>query len=488
MSLDNGFRQLRINNPGRTTQMPLTIGGSRYADGITTDNVASFLDALFEQGDLVVVRPIETWVDERGKKVSDVKWRAQQVLHPGQVKSADGWRSWLAFAERERANLFFGVCPRFGGDNLYNAAWQIRVVRALWGDVDGCTPEEVLGRCRNADVPDPSILVNSANGAHPYWLLDEIYSINDVPPPPPVISEFVVQADGRRKRRPYYLDENGTKVYKMPQVSPKGENIQRTLAGIARAIGGDHTTDLARLLRLPGTLNRKDQRNGRPPVPCSLVECDTSRRYPIDRFREFLVAPTGKAQRAFSHGSAPLETPTADRILTPEDAALVDHLLRSHSRFSDLWRGDSSGYESASHADWAAACILAGCDLDSQRILNILWCSGLRREKWDQHSDYLEKTVAKAMDHVTQETSLPRPSDKASLPKSDSMGSAESTACPPAPPDVRDSIGGSDSGDDDENDEHFTELGNARQLVHYHGQDLRYCFAWKQWLVWDGRR
>lgn len=33
-----------------------------------------------------------------------------------------------------------------------------------------------------------------------------------------------------------------------------------------------------------------------------------------------------------------------------------------------------------------------------------------------------------------------------------------------------------------------TDLGNAQRLVREHGHDLRYVFAWRQWLVWDGRR
>lgn len=33
----------------------------------------------------------------------------------------------------------------------------------------------------------------------------------------------------------------------------------------------------------------------------------------------------------------------------------------------------------------------------------------------------------------------------------------------------------------------LTDLGNARRLVAQHGEDLRYCFPWSCWLVWDGR-
>jgi putative DNA primase/helicase len=34
----------------------------------------------------------------------------------------------------------------------------------------------------------------------------------------------------------------------------------------------------------------------------------------------------------------------------------------------------------------------------------------------------------------------------------------------------------------------FTDLGNAQRLVARHGQNLRYCPAWKKWLIWDGKR
>ena len=37
-------------------------------------------------------------------------------------------------------------------------------------------------------------------------------------------------------------------------------------------------------------------------------------------------------------------------------------------------------------------------------------------------------------------------------------------------------------------DEHFTELGLARQFILRHGGNLRYCAAWGKWLCWDGCR
>jgi putative DNA primase/helicase len=33
-----------------------------------------------------------------------------------------------------------------------------------------------------------------------------------------------------------------------------------------------------------------------------------------------------------------------------------------------------------------------------------------------------------------------------------------------------------------------TDLGNAARLVHHHGHNLRYCWPWRRWLVWNGQR
>ncbi len=34
----------------------------------------------------------------------------------------------------------------------------------------------------------------------------------------------------------------------------------------------------------------------------------------------------------------------------------------------------------------------------------------------------------------------------------------------------------------------LTDLGNSGRLIAHHGEDLRYCYPWGRWLVWDGRR
>jgi len=41
---------------------------------------------------------------------------------------------------------------------------------------------------------------------------------------------------------------------------------------------------------------------------------------------------------------------------------------------------------------------------------------------------------------------------------------------------------------DDEGAFNLTDVGNAARLVHRHGRNLRYCWEWRKWFVWDGKR
>jgi putative DNA primase/helicase len=50
---------------------------------------------------------------------------------------------------------------------------------------------------------------------------------------------------------------------------------------------------------------------------------------------------------------------------------------------------------------------------------------------------------------------------------------------------VRATFGGHGRGEPSFN---LTDLGNARRLIHRRGRNLRYCWLWSKWLVWDGKR
>ncbi len=243
---------------------------------------AKFLTALFVPGDYTCIRPIETWTDPNGRKRSRVDHRGIQYILNGSRNGSGEWRPMPAdywttklsrIAERsakQGTNTFFGVCPRFGAEK-YDLAWQIRTVRTLWADVDDCTVDEALKRCEKAGLPKPSIVVNSGNGSHLYWLLSEPYLIDDAGGDPlPVQTEWLQNGEKRKPHR--YIIDPATKEklsldarQNVPELSPKAVFIQDVNSGIAVKIGGDHTHDPSRILRGPGTLNRKNERNGQPP-------------------------------------------------------------------------------------------------------------------------------------------------------------------------------------------------------------------------------
>jgi DNA-binding transcriptional ArsR family regulator len=285
------------------------------------DDARRFLEALFGPDDFVLLKHVETWT-EPGEDGRPPRRRSRVVYGLTLVQRCRDWPgllpSLLGAAARSRANTFLGVCPRHGqhergrGERRsYDHAFQIRTARVLWADLDHCTPDEAVRRCETAGLPRPSIVVASGNGTHLYWFLDTPYLIDDAPDPPPAVHiEF--QGPGEKPIR--YVEVDGrreTDRSRWPTVSPKGRLVERILAGVAAAIGGDHTQDLSRLLRLPGSWNRKDERIGREPVPCVLVECEAGRRYPLALFERFAV-------------EEPAEPPAAERPHPDRERAETD--------------------------------------------------------------------------------------------------------------------------------------------------------------------
>lgn len=270
-----------------------------------------FLRALFDESDTILFRPIETWI-EAGKKRSRVDYRHTRYRKAVSTLLRFSMKQLLELAAVERVNLFFGVCPRIGDNGRFDLAWQIRTVRTLWTDIDHVTVDEAIKRVAEAGLPPPSIVVNSGNGVHLYWLLQEPYLVDDAGDPPEVKTEWTQTPDGRKKPRKYFL-ESGDRVYldqrrHVSRLSPKAQHFQDILAGVAKACGGDNTTDLSRLLRLPGTLNRKNERNGQEPVPTALVECEPTRRYSLTVF-EPLKSASPETERSQQIAAMPLPQP-----------------------------------------------------------------------------------------------------------------------------------------------------------------------------------
>ncbi len=314
---------------GATASVDPTVDVSQLSDFQQTRTI---LELLFGDDDYLTIRPIETWI-ENGKKKS----RPLYKHATGQARSTFSETRFsllLRLSAAEHAHLFFGVCGRFGSTG-YELSWQIRKVMCLWADIDDCTPEEALRRCSQAGLPRPSAVVSSGHGVHLYWVLLAPYLIDDVADPPRVQSEFI-EIGGKKRCIKYFLDpENNERINlnnpetgrpipdANPPLSPKAIHIQDVVKGIAKQIGGDHTTDLVRLLRMPGTMNRKDERNGQEAVPCRLVEC-CGERYELSQFEAF-AAKSPDAVLRKQIAAVPLPTPR--KLGAKAKDKLSEHIL-----------------------------------------------------------------------------------------------------------------------------------------------------------------
>lgn len=274
-------------------------------DAVACDGqqIDTYLSTIFDPTDMVTFRPIETWT-EGDKKKSRVLYK--QILTIPQSEWLDG-----LMVERvnelapEHANAFVGVCPRQAGNGTFELAWQIPKVRCLWADLDNCTVAEARERIAAAGLPEPTMIVSSGNGCHIYWLLTE-----PVMTGAPTIGVFHEWTDIREKRRAIkYIVVADEKIWlenpatgrPIPSNHPKlteiAQRVQDTCQGIAAVIGGDHTQDLSRLLRLPGTMNCKNGRNGAEPKPCVLIASDSTVRYPFESFAKFADKAPAKKKR-----------------------------------------------------------------------------------------------------------------------------------------------------------------------------------------------
>ena len=123
-------------------------------------------------------------------------------------------------AEIDKYNIYFGVATR---DGKGGTKQNVKSVLALWAETDSKdfdgNKQAALDAIKRFPL-EPSIVVDSGHGWHFYWLLKELYQV-----------------------------ESGADIVK----------IEGYLYGIADQIGGDIScTEIARIMRLPGTFNIKD--------------------------------------------------------------------------------------------------------------------------------------------------------------------------------------------------------------------------------------
>lgn len=167
-----------------------------------------------------------------------------------------------------REDVYFGVLRRTRAEGTADAA--IDTTHLLWADFDAKNFRGKTGSgSAFAEIANmrliPHIIVDSGHGYHAYWLLDDEYPFIEA---------------------------------------------QKVMKGIEQVHRTDHCSDAARILRIPGTLNFKEQ----APLPVRLVRFDVAtRHYALDSFHEYAYLDSmTKRPAVFYKGEGTWEPSPAD--------------------------------------------------------------------------------------------------------------------------------------------------------------------------------
>jgi len=143
-------------------------------------------------------------------------------------------------------DYYFGINPR---DSRNGTTDAVTHASCVWADLDWKSfeggQEEAIKRIKNFPL-GPTVVVESGNGFHVYWLFKEPEELEDI------------------------------------------DSFRRTVKGVQKILGSDKVDDLPRVLRVPGTLNYKDLKHV---LPCKIIFAEYSRRYVISDFEPFAISP-----------------------------------------------------------------------------------------------------------------------------------------------------------------------------------------------------
>jgi len=153
--------------------------------------------------------------------------------------------------------------------------------------------------------------------------------------------------------------------------------------------------------------------------------------------------------------------PTEPLDLDDEELLVKARSARNGADFSRLWEG---GYpEDDSAGDLALCSHLAfWCGGDAGRVDALFRRSGRYRPKWER-ADYRERTIAKALEGMTDFYTGPGGRSTMNTPHDEQQTAAAGAW-------------------------NLTDVGNGQRLAARHGRDLRYCAPLATWFLWDGQR
>jgi hypothetical protein len=259
---------------------------------------------------------------------------------PGSLPACRQWIQYWQTSEAPR-NIYFQVNPDIRPlveIDKKGRKQHIAAVVALHADIDAYKDGEDVeaGRQRvlkmlTDDPPPgvpgpPSVINSSGNGYNALW----------------------------RLRQPIAIDGDFGKAVE----------IERYNRWLAVTFGGDMTTDVSRILRLPATINFPNERKrarGLVPVMARTVTLDTSLLYDLHQFQPADHVPDAVVGDHIQIGSA-IGIEDLDELDVPERTKIIIAL------------GAHPNEERESRSEWlfSGICSMIACGVDNETILGVL--------------------------------------------------------------------------------------------------------------------
>lgn len=213
-------------------------------------------------------------------------------------------------------NVYFGLALQRERTKGRGTAENTLAIPGLWLDVDcrggahaekNLPTEDEAGKLIAEFPLPPSFLIHSGGGFHAYWLFNRLW---------------IFQSCEEREKAAALL-----------------KRFQKAFIMLFRARGLklDNTSDLARVLRVPGTLNHK----GDKPVPVKVVHARGNRRYSVTDLEEAITeleakvpAPSGPREKGREKPTED-EGPAPDAELILERCAFLKHCVDDAENLSE---------------------------------------------------------------------------------------------------------------------------------------------------------
>ncbi len=256
---------------------------------------------------------------------------------------------------------------------------EVATISGFWADLD-LRSEAHTTKALPATIADalsiipasmqPTIVIATGNGAHAWWLFKE----------------------------PYVFDDEEDRKSVACLVA-RWSSLLRLNAG-RRGWAFDRLSDLARVLRIPGTVNAKDPVNPKDIV----VHSFPNTRYNLSDFAEFLDDAAIPDPEAQEKAAREWTERFADKTLTIAVAAripeeLLDGWMGADMRFKNTWLRQRHDLKDQSQSGYDLALADFGMDagLSEQQIVDlIVHHRSLYSQKQRTRVDYFQRTIARA--------------------------------------------------------------------------------------------